>query len=141
MNWVRVHAHVSNPDTHTIPQFDYQWFCTRENSAVECKEVEIGHDVWIRSGCAWFDKPFLQKDTEVPVDRRLFCLLWVYDEKALHPHCHLHHLVRMRVVHLCTVLTERKFIDIGLARFDLALGQSPDTRSEERRVGKECRSR
>src|SRR3972149_6711409 len=78
MDRVRVHAHVSNPDTHTIPQFDYQWFCTRENSAVECKEVEIGHDVWIWCGCTWFDKPFSKEDAEITVNPWLFwpSLIW-----------------------------------------------------------------
>ena len=46
------------------------------------------------------------------------------DEHSHHAYSHLHHLVRMGVVHEGPVLAEREFVDVGLPRPDVGLGQS-----------------
>ena len=49
------------------------------------------------------------------------------DEEAEHPKRHLHRFVRMRVIHVCPVLTERELVHIRLARFDVGLIETAHT--------------
>ena len=50
----------------------------------------------------------------------------MHDEEAHHAHRHLHHLVRVRVVHEGAGLLQDELVDEGLARRDVRLGQSAD---------------
>ena len=53
-------------------------------------------------------------------------ILGMHDERAHHPHCHLHHLVGMRVVHEGAAAIEHELVDEGLAHGDMRLGQPAD---------------
>ena len=50
----------------------------------------------------------------------------MHDDRAHHAHRHLHHLVRVRVVHESPAFPDREFVDEGLARLDVRLRQSAD---------------
>src|SRR6476620_7991414 len=49
------------------------------------------------------------------------------DEKPFHSHRHLNHLVRMRMIHLDTVLTESELIGIGSAGRNMFLRKTADS--------------
>ena len=53
-------------------------------------------------------------------------VLGMHDERAHHPHRHLHHLVGMRVVHEGAAAIEHELVDEGLADGDVRLGQPAD---------------
>src|SRR5207244_12922580 len=121
MDWMTIHAQISETDSNALVQLHDQRIGTRPNATVKSEQVEIRHDVRIWRRCARFDEPFLQKNAEVAIDRRLVSVFRMNDNKYLHSHRHLHHFVGMRMVHLHAMLLQRELVSVSFSGRNMLL--------------------
>ena len=71
--------------------------------------------------------PVMQQETVITINGHFFTSFRMNNEHAHQTNGQLHHLIGMRVIHVCSVLTQGKFIGVGLARFDMRLAQPAHT--------------
>jgi len=101
MNRVVGHREISNADAHLVIEPHIERVDTGEDAAVPRPQIEVKHrhDFWRVT--ARVDVEGIEQEAEVAldlVDKRVLGF-GVRDPKAHHPHRHLRHLIRMRVVH------------------------------------------
>ena len=93
------HRQVSATHPYPVALRHHQGVDVGEDPAIPRPEVEVRHlhDSWDEG--ARVDVVGGQEEGKVPVNRHERRIARVHDEEAHHAHRHLHHLVRVRVVH------------------------------------------
>ena len=97
-----------------------------KDTAVPCPEIEIGHGGDLRQIAAGIDVIGAHEEDEIAIDAMQVRIARVHDDRAHHPHRHLHHFVGVRVVHEGAALRGSELVDESLARLDVRLGQPAD---------------
>ena len=123
------HGEVADANTHLVVEPDVQGVDARKDTAVPCPQIEVRHLCNLGGRSARLDVVGAQQEAEVSlhhVDQGML-VLRVRDPEAHHAHGHLHHLVRMRVVHEGAWPACDELVDEGLARLDCGLVQSRHT--------------
>ena len=69
MDRVTIHAEIGEADSDALVALDHERIGARPGAAVEGEDIEVGHDLGIRGEGAGLDRPFLQKDKEMAIDR------------------------------------------------------------------------
>src|SRR5690349_429075 len=133
MDWMTIHAEVGETYSYPLTQFDDQRVSSRPDPAIESEDVEISHHIGIRGEGPRANRPFLKKDEEMPIDRLGISIPRMDDEKTLHAHRHLDHLIRMRVIHLRPVLVQSELIGISFTRGNVFLSHTADSIHSVRR--------
>ncbi len=115
------HAQVADTHADLVAEAHRQRIDSGKHAAVPGPHVEVGHLVDLRQVGAGIDVVGAHDEDEVAVDRPERLVARMHDEHAHHAHRHLHHLVRMRVVHERPARLDLEFVDEGLARLDVRL--------------------
>ena len=126
MDGVIRHRQVAEADPHTVPSAYRQWVDAREDTRIPRPHVEVGHLIDARREAARVDVIRGHDEHEVTVDLHHTRVLRMDDERAHHPHRHLHHFVGVRVIHKGAVLLKLEFVDERLARRDVRLREATD---------------
>ena len=129
MDGVVGHGQIAHADAHLVTLTSHQRADSGEGAAVESPDIEIRHLVDARRHGAGLDRIGAEQEGIVAlhlVDQRVGCL-GVSDPQAHHAHGHLHHLIRMRVVHEGAGAARLELVDEGLARRDMGLVQAAHT--------------
>ncbi len=128
MDRMMIHrSKVSEADPDLVVLADDQGVDAREHAAVPAPHVELGHLGDARHIGAGLDVEGVEQEDEVAIDAApKLGIARVHDEHPHHPHRHLHHLVRVRVVHERAASLHLELVDEGLAGLDVRLGHAAD---------------
>ncbi|MND63945.1 hypothetical protein D3C80_552650 [compost metagenome] len=121
------HGQVADPHPHSVVFRHDQRIDAGKHPAVPGPEIKIGHLHDTGHVTSRIDVEGAEQEHEVPVHRHERRVLGMHDEKAHHPHGHLHHLVGMRVVHEGAGFHEIELVNEGFADRDMRLRQAADT--------------
>src|SRR5262249_25811016 len=98
----------------------------REYPGIPGPHIEVGHLGNLRQIGAGIDQVGAHDEYEVTVDPVELWVQRVDDEHPHHPHCHLHHFIRVRVVHEGPAPPQLELVDEGLAWIDVPLRDAAD---------------
>src|ERR1700680_2114570 len=99
MDWVICHGEIPHAYPHAIPEAHHERVDAGEHAAVPRPHVEVRHLRDLRQVGAWVDEVRAHDENEVAVNAIWVSAARVDDEHPHHAHCHLHHLVGVRVIH------------------------------------------
>ena len=119
MDRVVGHREVADANTHTVVVPDIECVYPGKYTAIPRPQVEVEHGHHFGGGAAGVDIKTRQQNTKVAVDSGdVVVLARMCYPGAHHAHCHLCHLITVRVIHKGTRPSGGEFVDIGLARRD-----------------------
>ena len=121
VNRVIGHGEIADANADTIILAHDHVVDPREHAAVEREQVEIHHGAHLRGSAAGIDVVVAEQEHEVTIDPHEFRIFRMSDPEAHHPHRHLHHLVRVGVIHECARPLGGELVHIGLADGNLRL--------------------
>src|SRR5207245_2633600 len=105
MDRVGIHtAEIPDTDPNALPASNYERVRAGEHSAIESQKVEVRHHRGIRCRGAGLHEPLREHDCEIAAHAGFLRPPRMDNEEAHHSHGHLHHLVKVRVVHLRAML-------------------------------------
>ena len=114
---------IPKSDSNAVAVLGYQSRGTRERPTVKCEDIEVGH--FNRDGTpgAHIDPPLARHQGEVSIYLQTGRSSRMNDKHPHHPKGYLGHVVGVRVVHVCSVLSKLKLVFIGFAGRDIFLAE------------------
>ena len=120
------HGEVADPDAHLVIEAHVERVDGGKHPAVPAPDVEVQHGVDL--GCAGTGLHIegIEQEAEVAVHLADVGVLGLGmgDPETHHAHGHLHHFVRVRVVHEGARAACHEFVHLGLADRNRFLGQA-----------------
>ena len=120
------HGEIAHAHPHAVAKPYGHGIDAGKHAAVPGPHVEIGHLGDLRQRRAGIDQVGIHDEDEVAVDAPKLQVARMHDEHAHHAHRHLHHFVRMRVIHERPAVLQLELVDEGLPRLDVRLGHAAD---------------
>ena len=115
------HREVAHADADPVAHADDERIDARERAAVPGPEIEVQHGADLRREAAGIDVVGVDEEDEVAIDPVERGVVRMHHDEAHHAHRHLHHLIRVRVIHEGAGLLHLELVDEGLAGLDLRL--------------------
>ena len=103
---------------------DHERIDTGKYAAIPGPHIELGHGVDTRRVAAGIDIISHHNEQEIAIHPMLVRIARMHDQAAVHAHDHLHHFIRMRVIHEGARFGHYKFVDESFSGFDLWLIQT-----------------
>src|SRR6516162_437989 len=126
MDRVVGHGEIAHAHAHAVAEPHRHRIDAGKHAAVPGPHVEVGHLRDLRQIGPGIDQVGAHDEHEVAIDAAKFRVARVNDEHAHHAHRHLHHLVRVGVVHERAALLHFELVDEGLSWLDVRLRHPAD---------------
>src|SRR5450830_1274743 len=120
------HRQVTDADAHAVVLPHRQRIDAGEGPAVPGPQIEVEHGVDLGRGGTGIDVVGIEQEDEIAIHTHELRIFGMRDPESHHAHRHLHHFIRMRVVHEGAGAPCSEFVDESFTRRDTRLCQTGD---------------
>ena len=93
------HSEIAHTDANPVVLSHPHRINAGENATIKAPEIKVQHGIDLGGCTTGRDVEAIEQENKITIDTHEICIFRVGHPKAHHAHRHLHHFIRMRVIH------------------------------------------